>query len=1017
MSGMRRLGGLLPRRLLQRGVTTRHGVTAPRRCSTLPDTEAAPEAADTHPKAGEEVHGFRVTEQRAVPELQLHATRLRHLRTGADLLHVRRPDPNNAFSINFRTTPRDSSGVPHILEHTVLCGSRRYPVRDPFFKMLNRSLATFMNAMTGSDFTMYPFATQNPTDFRNLMSVYLDAVFRPNLASLDFKQEGWRLEHSDPTDPTTPIEFKGVVFNEMKGMYANSNYLFSVQLQQGLLPSHTYGVSSGGLPIDIPKLSWEQLKKFHEHHYHPSNARIFTYGDQDLRDHLAFINDNYLSHFTKIDPDTKVPDEARWSEPRSEKIHCSVDPMANPAAADTVAVSYMLSSINDIFESFVLSVLGELLTSGPNAPFYKSLLEPQLGASFAPSTGYSGDTKNTYFSVGLQGTKPEDYEKVLETIESTFQEVAKEGFPKERVKAILHGIELSLKHQTPSFGIGLAMNLAPYWNQDVNPVDYLEVNSAVDQLKKCLKEDPEFLQKKVTQYFIENKHKYTLTMSPKAGFEEDIKKQESELLANKIAELTEADKAKILEDGKTLADKQSATEDLSCLPTLRVKDISREVRRTALSEIQLADGVKVQICPVETNGVAYFNTVLNAQDVPDSLLPLIPLLSTVLTKMGAAELNFKEFDQQAELKTGGLGSSVHLTQDINSFRVEKGLMLSSYCLQKNFQNMLDLWEKVIVGVNMKDTERFKTLIKMLASDMTNQVIQSGHKYAMQASAATTGPYGAMREAWGGLTYVKQIKSIADAEAEIEENLQKLSELAAHILSKEYMRVALNVSPEHVDTSVEQLETFLKNVGGTPLPYDFYPEEESKFTPKCLKTHHVFPCPVNYASVSVGGVPYCHEDAGPLRVMGRLMFPYLHREIREKGGAYGGGVSVSPGGPVSFYSYRDPNSLQTFNAFQGALDWVMSGKFSERDVEEAKLGVFQGVDSPTGPGSRGLRQFLSHVTDDDFEKHRQSIIDTSSDDIVRAARTHLKDCSIEGRCLIGPANDAVKEDCTWTLENH
>ena len=966
---------------------------------------------------GNELHGFKVVEIQDISELQLTAVRLQHIQTGADYLHIAKDDPNNVFCIGFRTTPLDSTGVPHILEHTVLCGSEKYPVRDPFFKMLNRSLSTFMNAMTGSDYTIYPFSTQNPTDFRNLMSVYLDAVFKPKLSELDFCQEGWRLEHSDPANSESPIEFKGVVFNEMKGVFADSQNIFMQKLQNGIFPSHTYGVVSGGYPLDIPSLSWFQLKDFHKYHYHPSNSRIFTYGDQSLVDHLEYINNNYLKNFTKIEPHTEVPDEPKWSKPVSDHIHCGVDALAQSDAQNSVAIAYRLADVTDINECFVLSILGELLVGGPNAPFYKSLLEPRLGSSFSPATGYSGHTRNTTFTIGLQGVEQSKTEAILTEIENTFDRVRKEGFPMERIEAILHSIELALKHQTPNFGIGLAMNLAPFWNQDGDPIKTLAINESIAELKKQLLDNPQFLQEKVTQYFIQNKHKYTLTMSPVDNFENTLKDKEAELLKTRVESLSNEDKTKIYDLGKTLAEKQHATEDLSCLPTLHPRDISRNIEPVGLSQLQLSDGVNVQVSPQSTNGVTYFNAVLDAQCVPADLQPYVPLLCSVLTKMGAGGLDFRAFDQKVELTTGGLSVSPHLQQHVDNYSVEKGIILSSYCLQKNVPNMFDLWEKVINELNMTDMSRFSTLVKVIATEQSNGVVHRGHSYAMQAASATTSVYGAVREQWSGLTYVNQMKQLAESE-DLKATLIKLSQLAFILLGKQYMRVAVNVSPEDMDSTLKNVEQFLDHLGGTPQAYETHPAlDASQFTPHTQRVHHVFPFPVNYASRAVAGVPYRHPDAGPLRVLGRLMFPFLHREIREKGGAYGGGASVSPGGPVSFYSYRDPNSLQTFEAFSNALEWVLKGDFSERDVDEAKLGVFQSLDAPVGPGSRGLRNFFSHIPDDMFNYHRQSVLDTDAQDITRAARTHILDNLIEGACLIGPENQAIKDDPFWTTMQH
>jgi len=338
---------------------------------------------------GSKLHGYTVESVTPVPDFDLTAVQLTHDQTGAQHLHVARKDSNNVFSVGFRTTPMDSTGVPHILEHTTLCGSQRYPVRDPFFKMLTRSLSTFMNAMTANDWTMYPFSSQNAKDFQNLLSVYLDCVFFPVLRELDFRQEGWRLEHKDPRDSSSEIIFKGIVFNEMKGYFANSESIFAQSLQNKLHPSHTYSNFSGGWPLNIPDLTWEALKEFHKKHYHPSNSRFFTYGDMPLSQHLEQIEQQALNRFERSTPSLEVPLELRWQEPREHHIHCGVDPMAaDPKKQTTASISFLLAPITDPYESLVVSILSNLLVDGPASPFYQALLDANIGSDFSPMTGF-----------------------------------------------------------------------------------------------------------------------------------------------------------------------------------------------------------------------------------------------------------------------------------------------------------------------------------------------------------------------------------------------------------------------------------------------------------------------------------------------------------------------------------------------------------------------------------------------------------------------------------------------------
>lgn len=973
---------------------------------------AASEAVKAKFPVGVTVCGFRVKEVQDISELYLTAVRLEHVATGADYLHIARDDPTNTFCVGFRTTPMDSTGVPHILEHTVLCGSKRYPCSDPFMKMLNRSLSTFMNAMTGSDFTIYPFSTQHPVDFRNLMSVYLDAVFHPNLTELDFLQEGWRLEHEDVNNRSSPLVFKGVVFNEMKGVFADSQQLFSQKLQNGILPSHTYGVVYGGDPLCIPELTWDHLKHFHAHHYHPSNARFYTYGDMPLEDHLSFIDNNYLSKFTRINPSTAVPEEPGWSEPREAHIDCGKDPMASPDAQNSIAVSYKLINVVDNFENFILEILGQLLMSGPNAPFYESLLEPQLGSSFSPSSGYDGHTRNTTFTVGLQGVKDADLGTVKSAIEDTFKRLAETGFPRERVEAILHSIELSVKHEKSSFGLGLAMNLAPIWNLDSDPVDALQINRNITQFRKCLESNPTFLQEKIKKYFLNNTHKYTLTMSPTSDYELNLQNKENELLAKQVTSLTEEDRARIWELGQTLRQKQEAKQDISCLPTLHVSDISRKIVPTLVTDVSVS-GVPVQACDQPTNGITYFNAVLDAQHVPERLQPLVPVLCGVLTRMGAGHFDFRSFDQEVELKTGGLNVNTVITpHPVESNKYEQGIQVSSHCLNHKLNDMFDLWALIFNEVKLDDLQRFGTLVKMIATNQANSLVFHGHRYAMTASAATTNPVSALTEKWSGLTCLSYMKELSEME-DLGPVLEQLKELAGLLLSRECMRVAINSTPEYHDGALKNFEGFLSKLDGTPRGTSPFTCVSSEFTPHTSRNHQIFPFPINFASKSYAGVCYAHPDAGPLRLLARLMFKFLHKEIREKGGAYGGGANSTAGAAYSFYSYRDPNSTKTLATFDAAVEWVLSGGFNETDVSEAKLGVFQSVDAPVSPGSKGSRRFLSHISDELFADHRRSILDAQPQDLIRVARTYLRDASIEGGCLIGPKNEDLENDPFWS----
>uniref|UniRef100_A0A7N6AQB6 Pitrilysin metalloproteinase 1 n=1 Tax=Anabas testudineus TaxID=64144 RepID=A0A7N6AQB6_ANATE len=904
---------------------------------------------------GQRIHGFTVKEVVAVPDLFLTAVKLTHDKTGAKYLHAARDDSNNLFSVQFRTTPMDSTGVPHILEHTVLCGSKKYPCRDPFFKMLNRSLSTFMNAFTASDYTMYPFSTQNSKDFQNLLSVYLDAVFFPCLRELDFWQEGWRLENEKPTDPNSPLVFKGVVFNEMKGAFSDNERLYAQHLQNKLYPDHTYSVVSGGEPLVIPDLTWEQLKQFHATHYHPSNARFFTYGDLPLEQHLKQIEEEALSKFECIDPNTEVPSQPHWTSPREDHVTCSPDALApDPTRQNTLCVSYLL-----------------------------------------------GDN----------------------------------GFEEERIEALLHKIEIQMKHQSTNFGLSLASYIASSWNHDGDPVELLQISDSVAKFRQTLKENPHFLQEKVKHYFKENTHRLTLSMSPDEAYLEKQANAEEEKLQKKIQALSDRDREEIYKKGLELLAAQSKTQDASCLPALKVSDIEPTIPITPV-QISTAGGVPVQYCEQPTNGMVYFRAMCSLNSLPEDLRLYVPLFCSVITKMGCGALDYRQQAQQMELRTGGMSVSTQVIPDSTELDVyEQGVLLFSLCLDRNLPHMFKLWSDIFNSPHFDDEERLRVLVMMSAQELANGISYSGHTYAMTRAGRHLTPAGDLQETFGGMEQVKFMKRVAEM-SDFSQVIRALPRIKKHILNPENMRFAINATPQKMSDTAAQLESFMKDVAENrkerkpvrpnitekpPLPvylnwFTFF-VQELNFQPCQMKTFFQMPFPVNFVSKSIRTVPFTHEDYASLCILARMMTAkFLHGEIREKGGAYGGGARMGAGGLFSFYSYRDPNSVQTLSAFFRGIDWAKSGQFTQQDIDEAKLSVFSAVDSPVAPADKGMGRFLSGVTDEMKQSYRQRLFTVSHKNLVDVAERYFNVGQLTyGVAILGPENDTIKKDPSWIVK--
>ncbi|XP_017284999.1 presequence protease, mitochondrial [Kryptolebias marmoratus] len=1001
----------------------------------LRSTSAREKALQYQP--GQKIHGFTVREVVAVPDLCLTAVKLTHDKTGAQYLHAARDDSNNLFSVQFRTTPMDSTGVPHILEHTVLCGSEKYPCRDPFFKMLNRSLSTFMNAFTASDFTMYPFSTQNGKDFQNLLSVYLDAVFFPCLREQDFWQEGWRLENENPTDPNSSLVFKGVVFNEMKGVFSDNEHLFAQHLQNKLYPDHTYSVVSGGEPLAIPDLTWEQLKQFHATHYHPSNARFFTYGDLPLENHLQQIEGEALCKFEHINPNTDVPPQPHWSSPREDHVTCSPDALApDSAKQNTLCVSFLLGDITDAFEGFTLSLLSFLMVSGPNSPFYKSLIEPKIGSDFSSVVGYDRSTKEASFSIGLQGMAEEDTERVKRIISQTIEDIVENGFEEERIEALLHRIEIQMKHQSTNFGLSLASYIASSWNHNGDPVELLRISDSVAKFRQALKENPRFLQEKVKHYFKDNTHRLTLKMSPDEAYLKKQAEAEEKKLQEKVQALSDDDKKEIYEKGLELLAAQSKVQDASSLPALKVSDIEPTIPVTPV-HMGAAGGVPVQYCEQPTNGLVYFRAMCGLNTLPEDLRVYVPLFCSVVTKMGCGALDYRQQAQQMELRTGGMSVSSQIIPDsaqMDTF--EQGVLLSSSCLERNLPHMFQLWSDIFNSPHFDNEERLRVLVMMSAQELANGIPHSGHMYAMTRASRHLTPAGGLQETFGGMEQVKFMKRIAEM-PDLSHVIRTLPRIKKHLLNPDNMRCALNATPQKMSESAAQLESFMKDVAENkkerkpvrtniikkpldPLD-DSGPSRnlitEPNFQPCQMKTFFQMPFSVNFVSECIRTVPFCHQDYASLCILARMMTAkFLHGEIREKGGAYGGGAKMGGGGVFSFYSYRDPNSMQTLSAFRKGVEWAKSGQFSQQDVDEAKLSVFSAVDSPVAPSDKGMGRFLSGITDEMKQSHREKLFAVDQKSLVDVAERYLsvgqRTCGV---AILGPENVTIKKDPSWILK--
>ncbi|KAI2641546.1 Metalloenzyme, LuxS/M16 peptidase-like protein [Hypomontagnella submonticulosa] len=957
-----------------------------------------------YPKPGEKLHGFTLLRTKHVPELELTALHLRHDKTGADYLHIAREDSNNVFSIGFKTNPPDDTGVPHILEHTTLCGSQKYPIRDPFFKMLPRTLSNFMNAFTASDHTYYPFATTNAQDFQNLMSVYLDATLHPLLKETDFTQEGWRIgpenpkvaeKDGDANAEDSKLVFKGVVYNEMKGQMSDAGYLFYIRFQDHIFPDIN---NSGGDPQKITDLTYEQLRKFHAEHYHPSNAKLLTYGDMPLADHLKEV-DAQMKVFEKIqaDIDHKKPIDLS-SGPQTVTVFGPVDPLADPDKQYKTSVSWITGDTNDVVESFAVSLLSSLLMDGYGSPLYKGLIESGLGTDWSPNTGYDGSAATGIFSIGLTGVEQSNVEKVKAEVQKILRDIRDKGFERAKIDGYLHQLELSLKHKTANFGLSVLHRLKGKWFSGTDPFDSLAWNDTVASFEAKLAQGG-YLEGLMDKYLL-NDNTLTFTMAPSETYGAEVAKEEEERLATKIQQATrqaggEQEARKFFEQRELdllVEQGKSNTQDLSCLPTVHVKDIPRQKEPVIIRD-ETAHGTTIQWHEAPTNGLTYFRAINTFENLPDELRSLIPLFTDAIMRLGTKDMTMEQLEDQIKLKTGGISVSYMSTPSPHDFRqASEGLLLRGMALDRNVPEMFDLLRKLILETNFDSPEaalRIRQLLEAAADGVVNDIASSGHAYARRYAESGLTRDAYLSEQVSGLSQVKLITSLAGRPEsdQFGDIIEKLKQIQNFALAGNSIRTALTCGLDSVQANSSALSQFMKS---RPSDSVSFPVAGKQTLTRDIKAFFPLPYQVYYGSLALPTTSYTSPKGASLQILAQLLtHKHLHHEIREKGGAYGGGAYMKGvQGVFGFYSYRDPNPQNTLSIMRNAGQWAVDKQWSDRDLEEAKISVFQSVDAPKSVNAEGMLRFMSGITDEMQQKRREQLLDVSKDQVREVAQKYI-----------------------------
>ena len=938
----------------------------------------------------EAVGGYTIVRREPLERLEGEFIELVHERTGARHVHIECTDDNNAFAVSFPTVPKDSTGVAHILEHVVLAGSRRFPVRDPFFSMTRRSLATFMNALTSSDSTTYPFSTRNAKDYMNLLLVYLDAAFFPLLEEDSFKQEGIRFEFEDPADPSSGLRYKGVVFNEMKGALATPQAAMQRNLGRTLFPGLTYANVSGGDPEHIPDLTWERLRRFHSEHYHPSNAFFYTYGNQSLDRTLAVIEENALSKFERFTIDSSISSVSRFAKPVA-----SVEPYAAAAGEDNsrkaqALVGWVTVPAVDSFRLLAMRVLSEVLLANSGSPLRKALIDSKIGSALADGSGFQDDYKETVFGAGLKGIAIDDAKKVEDVVLQTLERLATDGVDKAQVDAAIHRLEFEKRERSNAgypYALKVLFTFLGAYQYGGDPYAAINLDADLEHLERARKEG-RFFENLIAAELLDNQHRALLTLEPDPDLEERKRRQELERLAAVEGTLTEADRTRIVTDALRLKNAQEAKQDVAVLPSLELSDIPMQFEDVPSRQVKIGP-TTVEFFPLPTNGITYIDIRSDFSALPRDLKDLLPLFSRVFTQTGAAGQDYVQIAARIAGYTGGVGAAPAVQPLAARDDYLQSFYVSGRALDRNIGPFVDLLTDLTARLDI-EPGRLKEVIDESATRLESSISGLGFQFAILRATSKLSSEGAINDGLQGIGMLHEVRRLARlSQQDLGEVITRLVAIRTALFRQDSVHIIVTCEESMIDAIAERLHGLIGAlpVGGAnghvekPDPLATAPEARTT------------PLPVAFNVRGFKTVRYTHPDAPALLVLANyLRDTFLHRELREKGGAYGAMAQASTGsGTFYMASYRDPNITRTYDTFDRAATWLIESEVAEDALKEAILGACGDVDPLESPDIKGRREAgnrLTGFTRPQREKFKERLLEVTAADLRRVAAKYL-----------------------------
>ncbi len=946
------------------------------------------------------LEAYEVETLKGIEELNSAGAVLRHRKTGAKIFLLSNDDNNKVFCIGFRTPPKDSTGLPHILEHSVLCGSDKFPVKNPFVELVKGSLNTFLNAMTYPDKTVYPVASCNEKDFQNLMDVYMDAVLHPNIYKEEkiFRQEGWHyeLERED-----APLTINGVVYNEMKGVYSSPESVLDRYIQKLLYPDNCYTQESGGDPEVVPELTYEQFLDFHRTYYHPSNSYIYLYGDMDMAEKLTWLDEAYLCHYEARPVDSAIPMQSPFEEPVEEEIFYSITEEEPEDHATYLSVNTVVGTDLDPRLYLGFQILEYALVNVPGAPLKKALMDAGIGEDILG--GYENGILQPYFSVVAKGAEKEQKGEFLAVVKGTLRKLADQGLDKKSLRSGINYFEFRSReadYGTAPKGLMYGLQSLDSWLYDGDPMMHLAYGETFEFLKKAV--DEGYFESLIRDYLLDNPSEAVITVSPKKGLTAEKEAALAKKLADYKESLSDGEIRRLVEETKALKayqDEPSPKEELEKIPLLKRSDIAPEAEKLIWEETE-TDGIKVIRHEMFTSGIGYLRLLFGTDRIPTEDLPYVGLLKSVLGYVDTEHYTYSDLASEIYLNSGGINFSVTSYPNLEQPENFTGVFAADVkVLYEKLDFGFGILKEILTGSLLDDEKRLGEILGETRSRARMKLENAGHSAAVSRATSYFSPTAAFNELTGGIGYYhfleRTAKEFPEKKGEI---IAKLKEVCGKLFTRDNLLVSYTAGAD----GFAALEGEVKALAASlPAGGDRYP---FTWTKGCRNEGFKSASQVNYVARCGNFRDQGYEYTGALRILKvMLSYDYLWLNIRVKGGAYGCMSGFGRSGEGYLVSYRDPNLRETNQVYEGVVDYLRQFEADERDMTKFVIGTISDLDTPLTPsirGSRGLSAYLSGVTQEMLQKERDQVLSATVEDI-RALADIVKAVLDTGAfCVVG-----------------